>query len=214
MPASTRALTFARTSQAQDVANCGFNRLGEPIFDAAHSCFPDTLDWFGYDYYCTIPGCTSEYGVNAGWRVARDGMTNMIYPKLGRATQRVVPTALGFFYKTVPFNTSMQAEMDEYCVQTAEHYLDWARQDSRLVAIFPFFWGGGYGRSMLGLSGLPRCAAKWVEIGTAVVRSRAARPTALSGGGKPHSKRSCPNTHEKVSHWWCQKDIVMPPRLA
>ena len=37
------------------------------------------------------------------------GMQNLIYPRLPRAEQRVVPTVLGFFYKTNPFNASMLA---------------------------------------------------------------------------------------------------------
>jgi hypothetical protein len=94
-------------NEAQDVANCGFNRLGAPIF-ADGECFPDTLDWFGYDYYCTIPGCAGDpYGADSGWEVARDGMKHMVYPHLARPGQRVVPTALGFFYKTNPWNESM-----------------------------------------------------------------------------------------------------------
>ena len=40
------------------------------------------------------------------------GMQNLIYPRLPRAEQRVVPTVLGFFYKTDPFNASMLARMD------------------------------------------------------------------------------------------------------
>ena len=41
-------------NEAQDVANCNFNRLGEPIF-AEGECFPESLDWFGYDYVAPHP---------------------------------------------------------------------------------------------------------------------------------------------------------------
>jgi hypothetical protein len=70
-------------NEAQDTTNCNFNRLGDPIF-ADGECFPDTLDWWGYDYYCTIPGCTDAYGAESGWEVQRDGMQTMVYPRLTR----------------------------------------------------------------------------------------------------------------------------------
>ena len=36
-------------------------------------CLPETLDWFGYDYYCTIPGCVGAYSYMSGWQVQMDG---------------------------------------------------------------------------------------------------------------------------------------------
>ena len=36
-------------------------------------CLPETLDWFGYDYYCTIPGCVDAYSYMSGWQVQMDG---------------------------------------------------------------------------------------------------------------------------------------------
>ena len=86
------------------------------------------------------------------------GMQNLIYPRLPRAEQRVVPTVLGFFYKTDPFNASMLARMDDYCVTNAEKYISWAAHDPRLVALFPFYYSGGYADNMVGLGELPRPA--------------------------------------------------------
>jgi hypothetical protein len=194
-------------NEAQDAANCNFNRLGDTII-GPDECLPDTLDWYGYDYYCTIPGCTQAYGVNSGWQVARDGMTNMIYPKLPRKEQRVVPTTLGFLYATNPMNSSMLARMDAYCVYTARQYAEWAAEDSRLVALFPFFYNPtGYGGNMIGLSNLTQCRAEYVKMGRAVVEARRRAGGRVSvGGGVPGRKRRCPRTEEKVKHPWCRKD--------
>jgi hypothetical protein len=54
-PAPTHRVAIHRItshSGAQDLVHCNWNRLGEPFF-GDDDCFPDTLDWFAYDYYCT-----------------------------------------------------------------------------------------------------------------------------------------------------------------
>ena len=141
------------------------------------------------------------------------GMQNLIYPRLPRAEQRVVPTVLGFFYKTNPFNASMLSRMDDYCVTSAEKYISWAAQDPRLVALFPFYYSGGYADNMVGLGELPRCLARWVEFGRSVVHGAKAVGSGGSGGegfaAPPATrvKRTCPSPKEKVKHQWCRKDL-------
>ena len=129
------------------------------------------------------------------------------------AEQRVVPTVLGFFYKTDPFNASMLARMDDYCVTNAEKYISWAAQDPRLVALFPFYYSGGYADNMVGLGELPRCRARWGECGRSVVHGAKAAGSGGSGGegfaaaAAARVKRTCPSPKEKVKHQWCRKDL-------
>lgn len=59
-----------------------------------------------------------------------------------------------------------------------------------------------------------RSAAKWAEIGRSVVNGRRNGTVATSrGGGVPGKKRRCPNTKERVHHYWCNKSFVYPPPL-
>lgn len=189
-------------NEAQDVAHCNFNRLGDPIFSEGE-CFPETLDWFGYDYYCTIPGCKDPYTDGAGWVVQRDGMENLVYPRLPRAGQRVIPTTLGFFWKTQPFNSSIRAAMDAYCVYTADQFYQWTSNDPRVIGMFPFVWSSS--ETMVGLSDLPACRAKYVDIGAGIV-ARSARVPALRGGGRPGRTNTCPSPVDPVKYYWCEKN--------
>ena len=52
----------------------------------------------------------------------------------------MVPTSLGFFYKTDPFNATIQAKMDRYCAYNAAQFQRWAQEDERLIGMFPFYW--------------------------------------------------------------------------
>ena len=84
-----------------------------------------------------------------------------------------------------------------------------------LIGVFPFFYSSPgapmpYGMSMLGMGGLPRCLAKWAEIGRQVVAARAGKPRYV-GSGAAGAKRRCPNTVEKVPHFWCNKSFEYPP---
>ena len=185
-------------NEAQDVVHCNFNRLGDPIFEDGQ-CWPESVDWVGYDYYCTIPSCTGAYGAAAGWNVQRDGMQTMVYPRLPREDQRVVPTPLGFFWKTSPFNQSILNAMDAYCEYNAEKYASWALQDDRLIGMFPFVWSSS--DTMIGLSNLPRCLAKWVQIGKDVVMK--ASNLRDRGGPRRYTKRTCPSPEERSKYTWC-----------
>lgn len=189
-------------NESQDVANCNFNRLGETVFKEGE-CFPETLDWFGYDYY----DYDHTYGPEAGWQVQRDGMTNMIYPRLTRAEQRVVPTTLGFFPHVDPKNATQMAEVDAYCVHNAEAFSDWAAVDERIVGLFTFYWVTQPG-SFVGMWDMPRCSAKWVELGRHVVARGSATGVLSRGGGRPgRTRTSCPTPTEKVKHHWCNKHV-------
>eukprot|EP00039_Didymoeca_costata_P002707 m.62050 g.62050 ORF g.62050 m.62050 type:complete len:356 (+) comp11478_c0_seq1:181-1248(+) len=194
-------------NEAQDTVNCNFNRLGDPVFHEGE-CLPDTLDWFGYDYYCTIPGCKDPYGQNAGWNVQQDGFKNMLYPKLTRDSQRVVPTSLGFFYLTNPFNDTMKHTMDEYCTYNAEQYLKWGLTDERVIGMFPFYWPSA--GNMIGLSNLTKCRDAWIKIGMEIVRNSSANDEfkGFVGGGQPGLKKSCPSPKDKIKYYWCDKNYV------
>jgi hypothetical protein len=117
-----------------------------------------------------------------------------------------VPTTLGFFYLTDPMNATMLARMDAYCVDNARHFAQWAREDPRLVGIFPFYWLTQSG--IIGLQDLPLCQAEWVAFGREVVAAAGAsggeRPR---GGGQPARRHTCPSPTEKVKHSWCRKDV-------
>ena len=169
-----------------------------------HPRATETLDVFGYDYYCTIPGCSLDpYGQYGGWNVQRDGMENMIYPRFTRPTQQVVPTTLGFFYETNPFNESIMEAMDEYCRYTAEQYWEWSKQDERVAGLFPFYWPSSTG--LLGLRDMPRCREMYVTIGQSIVDQ--AGPATLKGGGRPGVSSSCPQTKDPVEYYWCNKSL-------
>ena len=183
-------------NEAQDLAQCNFNRLGEPFFGPGE-CLPPTLDWFGYDYYCPIPGCASPYGKRAGWNVLRDGYESMVYPCMTRASQRAIPTTIGFFYN----NTSHDyAAMDSYCVVNARQMLKWALDDERVGGVFPFYWSST--SEWIGLADLPKCRATWRAIGELVVA--AGRPLPR-GGGTPGTWRDykCANTKDPVDYDFC-----------
>ena len=190
-------------NEAQDTVNCGFNRLNETIFKDGE-CFPDNLDIFGYDYYCTIPGCTDAYGKEAGWNVQRDGMTNMIYPRMSDH-QQVIPTTLGFFYTGLPppgMNASMLAEMDEYCAYSADKYFEWALEDPKVAGLFPFYWHSAAG--IVGLSNLTKCRDAYEAWGKMVIAGNV--PPATMPERKfraPTPGRVCPTPTEKIQHAWC-----------
>ena len=199
-------------NEAQDVIHCNFNRLGNPIFEG-DECFPETLDWYGYDYYCTIPGCVNPYGDGGGWNVQHDGMVNLVYPRLPRKDQKVVPTTLGFFYKTVPFNQSMLNAMDEYCVFTADQFVKWGENDDRVAGLFPFYWitSGG----MIGLEDLPLCRARYIQLGESIVNKQQhgkigrVKRRYVGGGtpGRSHLNK-CANPYpDPGKYYWCQKDL-------
>jgi len=141
-------------NESQDIANCNFNRLGEPFF-AEGECLPETLDWFGYDYY----DYAHTLGPESGWQVQRDGMTHMIYPRLPRADQRVVPTTLGFFPHVDPKNATQMAEVDAYCVHNADRFREWAKEDARVAGLFTFYWVSQPG-NFVGMWDMPRCAVR------------------------------------------------------
>uniref|UniRef100_A0A7S3AJ16 Uncharacterized protein n=1 Tax=Haptolina ericina TaxID=156174 RepID=A0A7S3AJ16_9EUKA len=190
-------------SEAQDLVHCNWNRLGEPFF-GDDDCFPDTLDWFAYDYYCTAfsaRDCPDPYGVNSGWEVQQDGMVHRVYPKMARATQRAIPTTLGFFYNNSNTTAADIEKMDNYCVFSAQRTLAWALADDRIVSVMPFFWRSQ--PSWIGLRDLPRCSATWEAIGRLVVAGGGAA-SALRGGGTPGIKKKCPKTSEPIQRHWCR----------
>ena len=196
------AITFI--NEAQDTVNCGFNRLNETIF-APGECMPENLDIFGYDYYCTIPGCTDAYGKEAGWNVQRDGMVNMLYPRLA-PHQRVIPTTLGFFYTGLPppgMNASMLATMDEYCAYTAQQYFEWALEDPRVAGLFPFYWHDSAGTVGLGTN-LTKCRAAYEAWGKLVIAGGVPPATMPHRQFRaPTPGRVCPTPTEKIQHSWC-----------
>ena len=83
----------------------------------------------------------------------------------------------------------------------------WAREDARLIGMFPFYWNTQAG--MIGLEDLPRCQAEWVALGREIVGAAAAISAGglPRGGGQPGRRHVCPSPEEKVKHHWCRKDV-------
>ena len=82
----------------------------------------------------------------------------MVYPRLSRISQRVVPTSLGCQKAICQRNKRTDWT---FCAQA--RILRWGLEDSRVVGLFPFHWNG-YGNLMALYRGrriidLPRCSA-------------------------------------------------------
>ena len=135
----------------------------------------------------------------------RDGMVNMLYPRLA-PHQQVIPTTLGFFYTGLPppgMNASMLAEMDEYCAYSADKYFEWGMEDPKVAGFFPFYWHTQAG--IVGLSNLTKCRAVYEAWGKMVIAGQVP-PAATTPTRKfrvPTPGRVCPTPVEKVQHAWC-----------
>lgn len=161
-------------NEAQDIAVCNFNKMNETWAEDGQ-CLPETLDWFGYDYY----DYSYSFSNNSGWEVQRLGFNEQIYPRLS-SHQKVVPTCVAFFTK----KTISQQDADTYCTENAQRYLNWGLEDHRVVGIFPFYWPATQ-PEWWDLSQLPRCIKTWHGIGEIVVNTPPHKTHFPDGNCKP-----------------------------
>ena len=129
-------------------------------------CLPQNVDWFGYDFYAHD---------SSSWTSSREAFETMVYPRLSRIDQRVVPTSLGYSDGSL---TAKEADaLDAFCSKNARHFLQWGLEDSRPVGLFPFHWNGGKraaNGSIVGGAGiidLPRCAATYRAISEIILNA-------------------------------------------
>lgn len=182
-----------------------------------------------------------SYGPEAGWNVQRDGIIDMLVPRLPGAHQRAVPTSQGFFVGLDTTNATQVARIDDYCVHNAEATYAWARTHPKVGALLAFFWnaaplacvGPPPAKPCVSLMALPKCTATWIKIGKEVVARASAAAAAPAHNSAQHSavstrgtttttttrassaKPSCPTPIEHVQHKWCRwTDEAFAERVA
>ena len=146
-------------NEAPDIAMCNYDKQNRTVF-AEGQCLPQNVDWFGWDFY--------QYD-SVSWTAFEEAAKGMVYPRLSRPDQRLVPTSLG--YSGGSLDAEQAAKLDAFCATNARHFLKWGLEDSRLVGLFPFHWNGGTRNKNGSISGsagiidLPKCAATYRAIG-------------------------------------------------
>lgn len=140
------------------------DRLGEPIF-AEGECFPEEVDWMGFDYY--------GWGDNTSFLYSQAAFTQNLFPRIWDH-QRVVPvtecTAPG---APGPANWTMD-QYDKECARNAMQFFEWALAEPRVAGIFPWHWDTEADPTApegTGLVDLPHCRATYEGIGEIIVNA-------------------------------------------
>ena len=195
-------------NEAPDVAMCNYNKQNITIFKE-NECLPQNIDWFGWDFYSHD---------STSWTAFQEAAENMIYPRMSRSDQRLVPTSLG--YSDGNLDPQEAASLDAFCAENARHFLNWGLQDKRLIGLFPFHWNGGVRHSDGSITGgagiidLPRCAATYRAIGSLIIAAGEKGTTNDPVHNPPHpaSDGSFPEplcmspTQPPPSVWtWCNR---------
>lgn len=151
---------------------CNYRKDNTTIFEE-HECFPQNVDWFGFDYYAHD---------SASWEAPKEAYRTQVYPRFSRADQRVVPTSLG--YDAGNLTAAAASSLDTFCAENARQFLQFGLEDNRVVGLFPFYWssgrctrhpdgsvnGPGCGP---GIRELPKCAATYKAIGELIIAAGA-----------------------------------------
>ena len=82
--------------------------------------------------------------------------------------QRVVLVP-GAYGSSTPLAGCDESCFDDWFAKAADEYYEWARQDSRVVAIMPFAWTTGGPPIELGAKVLPKMRAAYARIGSEIV---------------------------------------------
>jgi len=143
---------------ASDVDSCGNKALGYTI--------PTGLDWYSTDIY-------HMDGAQAGWVQGnvRSFYEAHIFPRL--APGQLVTVVPGSFGSNVNSRCD-QACYDRMCAADAVDFAAWAGNDTRIIGIQPWNWGGcppcaACCKDELGTNVQPLATAAWSAIGAAIV---------------------------------------------
>ena len=151
-------------NDAPDPASCNYDKQNRTVF-AENECLPVNVDWFGFDFYSQD---------SSSWMVQEQAYKNMVYPRLSRSDQRVVPVSGGWSSGSL---TAMQAKaLDTFCTTNAREFFQFGLRDNRVVALFPFYWNGGAFNNKngsitgaAGIKNLPNCKATYEGMGKIIL---------------------------------------------
>ena len=90
---------------------CNYRKDNTTIWEE-DECMPQNLDWFGFDFYAHD---------SSVWTGPREAYESMVYPRLSRPDQRVVPVTLG--YAEGNLSVAEAAALDDICTANAREHL-------------------------------------------------------------------------------------------
>ena len=151
-------------NDAPDPASCNYDKQNRTVFGEGE-CLPVNVDWFGFDFYSQD---------SSSWTVQEEAYKHMVYPRLSRPDQRVVPVSGG--WSSGSLSAAQARDLDEFCSTNAREFFSFALRDNRVVALFPFYWDGGAVNNKngsitgaAGIKNLPRCRETYEGIGKIVL---------------------------------------------
>ena len=188
-------------NEAPDIAACNYDKQNRTVFTEGE-CLPQNVDWFGFDFYSQD---------SSSWTVPQMTYRYMIYPRLHRPDQRVVPVSGG--WSAGSLSAEEAVALDLFCTTNAREFFRFGLEDNRVVALFPFYWDGGAVNNpngsitgAAGIKNLKHCSETYRGMGEIILAAGSAG-TSLD----PVLQPPRPNAENEFPEPKCISPTMKPP---